>query len=291
MTREPKIEHHDSMGPLPLVPSLPENSSVKVIGLGGVGGRLAADLAVLLSSMNVSARLVLIDGDHFEVSNSVRMTIPDYGNKAAVIRTELVRRSGDSRLSILAVEEFVGPENISRLIQEGDTVLVAVDNHSTRKLVSDFCARHRRDVCLISGGNDGVGKDASGAVHRGTYGNVQVYLRREGADVTPSLTLYHPEIAHPTDRLPGDVGCGEQIASQPQLLVTNAQTATAMLATFWLHISGALRYSEIGFDVAEGLMRGVTLPVSRRGPRLASRSDPRRKTGKARGGVLQDRPS
>jgi len=101
-------------------------------------------------------------------------------------------------------------------------------------------------------GNDGVGKDASGAEHRGTYGNVQAHLRRDGADKSPPLSLYHPEIAHPTDRLPGDLGCGQQAASQPQLLVTNAQTATAMLATFWLHISGALRFSELGFDVAEG---------------------------------------
>jgi predicted ThiF/HesA family dinucleotide-utilizing enzyme len=261
MTQERGPEHHESKGPPPLVPSLPENTSVKIIGLGGVGGRLAADLAVLLSSLNASTRLVLIDGDHFEAANAARMTIPEYGNKAAVLRAELARRCGDSRLSILAVEEFVGPDNISRLIQEGDIVLVAVDNHSTRKLVSDFCAAHRGDICLISGGNDGVGKDASGATHRGTYGNVQIYLRRDGVDTSPSLSTFHPEIAHPTDRLPGDVGCGQQVASQPQLLVTNAQTATAMLAAFWLHICGALPFDELGFDVAEGLMRPVKLPV------------------------------
>jgi len=82
MTEEPVGKQEGSKGPPPLVPSLPENSSVKLIGLGGVGGRLAADLALLLSSLNVSARLVLIDGDRFEAANAARMMIPEYGNKA-----------------------------------------------------------------------------------------------------------------------------------------------------------------------------------------------------------------
>ena len=89
---------------------------------------------------------------------------------------------------------------------------------------------------------------------------MQVYIRRVGVDVTPSLARYHPEIKNPPDRLPEDKGCAELVSSQPQLLVTNVMTASAMLTTFSLHLAGALRYSELGFDVADALMRPVRLP-------------------------------
>ena len=84
------------------------------------------------------------------------------------------------------------PDNIERLIHGGDIVILAVDNHATRKLASDFCTESRDDICLISGGNDGVGEDSSGRLLRGTYGNCQIYVRRGGIDCTPSLTLLHP---------------------------------------------------------------------------------------------------
>ena len=89
-------------------------------------------------------RLVLIDGDEFEPSNASRMLFSSHGNKAAVVASELSGFLADSFLSVVAVEQFVTPENLPRLVREGDTVLLAVDNHATRKLVSDF-ARDQLD--------------------------------------------------------------------------------------------------------------------------------------------------
>ena len=134
-----------------------------------------------------------------------------------------------------------------------------MDNHATRKLVSDFCATRRSNICLISGGNDGVGEDASGRRLRGTYGNCQVYIRRDGQDVSPALTRYHPEIAQPADHLPTDQSCTELVASVPQILFANLTAAAAILNSLWLHLCGALHYGEICFDVAEGLMRPLPL--------------------------------
>jgi hypothetical protein len=48
---------------------------------------------------------------------------------------------------------------------------------------------------------------ASGRSRRGTYGNMQAYVRHAGADLTPPLDWRHPEIAHPADRLPSDQSC------------------------------------------------------------------------------------
>lgn len=245
---------------LPLVPVVPDHLSVKMIGLGGVGGIGARYLAMFLASFGSPCRLVLIDGDVFEPSNASRMYFSGHGNKAAVTRADLLPRFENTQLALIAIEEFVTPENIDRLILEGDIVLLAVDNHATRKLVNDFCAKHRRDVCVISAGNDGVGKDAAGVVQQGTYGNCQVYLRRNGEDASPSLSRYHPEIAQPGDKLPTDLSCTELVASVPQILFANLMTASAMLNAFWLYLCGAIHYSELSFDIADGLMRPSPLP-------------------------------
>ena len=178
-----------------LVPRLDELPDVKLIGVGGVGCSLARHGALYLASLDADTRLVLVDGDSFEPSNSTRMFFGGDGNKAEVVQQDLVPHLSNRRLTIEAIGEYVSPGNIDELIREGDTVLLAVDNHATRKLVSDFCASRREDVCLISGGNDGVGKDSSGRERRGTAGNCQIYLRRGGTDVTPSLTEFHREVA------------------------------------------------------------------------------------------------
>jgi hypothetical protein len=242
-----------------LQPTLPDGATLKIIGLGGVGGIVARYLSVFLASLDRDARLVLIDGDDFEHSNHTRMLFGSYGNKAVVTQNELAPRFAESSLSIIAVEEYVTRENISRLIQSGDIVLLTVDNHATRKLVSDHCGT-LPEVCLLSGGNDGVEKDASGQMRRGTYGNVQIYLRRGGADASPSLTRYHAEITQPADKLPTDKSCTDLIVSVPQILFANLTVATCLLNTLWLYLCDALHYSELAFDIADGLMRPAALP-------------------------------
>ena len=248
-------------------PQLPSNCAVKLIGLGGIGSIVARYGAVFLASLGQEVRLVLVDGDVFEYSNASRMLFAGYGNKASVLRSELLPRFADSSLSLLAIEKFATPDNVSSLVRSGDLCLLCVDNHATRKLLNDHCSR-LADVCLISGGNDGVGKDSSGAVRRGTYGNVQIYVRCHGKDVTASLARDHPEIASPADHLPGDQNCTELVTSTPQILFANLAVASAMLNTLFLWLSGALHYGELSFDIADGLMR-PTMPLStacRHGP-------------------------
>ena len=64
-----------------------------------------------------------------------------------------------------AIPEYVTEENIAQIITEKTYVLLAVDNHATRKLVSDHCGT-KESVTLISGG---IG---------GSMGHVQVYIIR-----------------------------------------------------------------------------------------------------------------
>lgn len=234
-------------------PELAPGSTIKVIGLGGVGSIVARYLAVFLAALDRALRLVLVDGDSFTEANAARQLFVYGGNKAEAVRQELLDRFGGSNLRLEAIPEYVTPENAQRLIREQDIVLAAVDNHKTRLLLNDRC-RELEDVTLISGGNDGVGDG-----ERGTMGSIQVYIRRERRDVTPPLTHYHPEIAKPDDRRPDEIDCMEALETEPQLLFTNMMTATCILNALMLHVCGdALHYSELSFDVADGVMRPVS---------------------------------
>lgn len=239
-----------------LIPKLPPNCSIKIIGLGGVGSIVARYGAMFVAALG-EARMVLIDGDAFEPSNSTRMFFGECGNKASVVKEELLPRFESSNLALVAIPEFILTDNIGRLLQDGDIILLTVDNHATRKLVNDHCAANLRNFLLLSGGNDGVGTDASGSFRRGSYGNVQAYLRKDGQDISHSLTRYHPEIANPADKLPTDLSCTELVMSTPQILFANLAVASAMLNALWLYLCGHLHYSDLSFDIAEGLMRPV----------------------------------
>jgi len=211
---------------------------IKVIGVGGIGCALLPHLARYLQASGGRTRLTLVDGDAFEVRNGDRQAFPELGNKAKVKAAELARQFED--LSFRAIPEFVTPENVGRIIRSGDVVFLAVDNHRTRRLVSDQC-QVLPEVTLISGGNDYID------------GNVQVYIRRAGRDVTLPLTRFHPEIADPKNRSPQEMSCDElSQEAGPQLLFTNLAVASAMLNAFYAWRQGKLQYGEVYLDILEG---------------------------------------
>jgi hypothetical protein len=220
------------------------------IGLGGIGLPLARLVVQFLASFREQEiRVVLCDGDAFEPDNLYRMDVPGFGNKAAAVAGELAERFGRSGLHLRWVPEYLTAKHARKVITEGDLVLAAVDNHFTRKLVSDRC-RRLKDVALISGGNDGV-EDG----RRGTYGNVQVYARVGGRDRHPPLDRFHPEIARPADRNPADLDCLELAgAHAPQISLVNAAVATAMAgALLRLLMSPEEMYDELALDIFEGV--------------------------------------
>jgi len=234
-----------------LKPKLPKHCVVTVIGLGGVGSIVARYGAVFLASLQQNCFLTLVDGDKFEPSNASRMLFGKHGNKAKVVALELLPRFRNSRLTLQAVKRYITTDNAGEMIRAGDIVILCVDNHATRKLVNDHCAK-LKNIVLISGGNDGVGKDSTGNNRLGTYGNVQIYIRRQGRDVTPSLSAYHPEIDNPKDKPPNELNCTELVVSKPQILFSNLAVASGILNTLLLYLSGQLPYSELGFDIAQG---------------------------------------
>jgi molybdopterin/thiamine biosynthesis adenylyltransferase len=220
---------------------------IKAVGIGGIGCALLPFLCRYLQYSREKARITLIDGDRFERANASRQSFSRLGNKAEVKAQELAQEF--ENLSLRSVPEFVTGANVSRLIRAGEVVFLMVDNHASRKLVSDHAAT-LAEITLISGGNDFVD------------GNVQVFARRQGLDLTPSLSRYHPEIAQPQDRHPADLSCEELMAAgAPQLLFTNLMVAAMMLNAFYAWSQDRLTYSEVYLNIQENLTRPVTRPV------------------------------
>ncbi len=220
---------------------------IKAIGIGGIGCALLPFLCRYLQYSEARARLTLIDGDRFERSNAARQAFSRLGNKAEVKARELAPEY--EVLSFRAVPEYVTEANVGRLISAGEVVFLMVDNHASRNLVSRHAAT-LPDLTLISGGNDYED------------GNVQIHIRQDDKDLTPSLTRYHPEIANPKDQNPAAMSCEELMAAgAPQLLFANLMVASLMLNAFYAICQGRLNYSEVYLDIAQNVSRAVTRPV------------------------------
>lgn len=199
---------------------MPRN--IKVIGLGGIGTVLLPIFCRMLAYGEQDIVLTLVDGDTYEPKNLKRQSFRTMGPKAVVKVSELAPAFRDTHLVIRPRAEYVTAANIAGLIEEGDTVILAVDNHKTRHVVSKHC-QTLKNVTLLSAGNDL------------TTGNVLHYLRRNGEDITADLGAYHPEIANPKDKSPDEGGCEEAIErGETQLLPTNAMAACAIWVKFWL---------------------------------------------------------
>jgi len=171
-----------------------------------------------------------------------RQAFSSPGNKAEVKAAEL--REEFSRLTVFSEPVFVSKGNVRTLIEGGDIVLLAVDNHATRLLVSRRC-KQLANVVLISAGNDLA------------TGNCQVYIRRKRKSLTVSIETYHPEIRFPQDKNPGeDPSCLLQAAEgEPQLVITNMAAALGMAMFLFQILEGDIPAGEVYFNVRSGEFR------------------------------------
>lgn len=228
---------------------------VKVIGSGGIGTKLLPELCRVLNFGSPEydfddADVCVIDGDTFEEKNRSRQAFRERGNKAEVVVEELKKDFVNIGLTSKSV--YVTEKNVAELICEDDLVLIGVDNHNVRRVISQHC-RKLNNVVVISGGNELED------------GNVMVMIRKDGDDFTlPLDSDKHPEIQNPDDENPGDKadepkpeGCIEMQESAPQLSITNMMVAAHMMGAIHAHLKGVLDYDELFFDMRTGKSRPV----------------------------------
>ncbi len=227
---------------------------VKLIGVGGIAQCLLLPLFVFLSALqrkkNIEdVEITLLDGDRFSYENTARQINTHPGEyKALVVAEELRTKFPD--MFTIGIPTYVTQENIAEFIGEDDIVFMCVDNHATRKLVSDH-AEDLANIVIISGGNNF------------TDGNIQIFIREHGVNKDlPIANEYHRELQYPEDKNPGELGCVEQIASTPQLVFMNNAIAANMLTTFYCYLEGTLDYDELFIDILIGSTRSVRRRLS-----------------------------
>jgi molybdopterin/thiamine biosynthesis adenylyltransferase len=214
---------------------------IKVVGAGGIGSYLIEPLARYLSCSEDNCEITVIDGDKFEERNKERQRFVACENKAEHTVTQL--KPQFPKITFRSKGEYLTPENIISLIREDDTVMLCVDNHATRKLVSDRC-QELKNVTLISGGNEY------------TDGNVIVYRRENGKDLSRPMTQIHPAINSPEDKNPGvevneeRSGCEQQTQASPQLLFMNLAIASHMLNCYYASEQNKLNFEQVYVDIA-----------------------------------------
>ena len=216
-------------------------SNIIVIGIGGIGGCLIPDLLKFLNSHHPRTTVTFVDGDEFTDDNRGRQLVFQLANKARVVKEHFEGQYPNIRLT--CIESFVTEETIAEIISEDAIIFLCVDNHATRKLVSDYC-EDMENVIVFSGGNEL--KD----------GNMQIFMRENGVNKSfPIANHLHREIQFPTDRNPAELGCQDLQERVRQLLATNRSIATVMFNAFTAYaegellVEGKLRYDEVYIDI------------------------------------------
>lgn len=216
---------------------------IVIVGIGGVGSRLAPVMCQYLAYADPGSQVLLVDGDNFEPKNADRQIFGELGNKAEVTATQI--QAQYPQLTVEGKSKFITEDNIFVFVKDGDIVFCCVDNHASRKLLSEHCAT-LQNVTLISGGNDF------------DDGNIQVYSRRGGKDLTSPLTHLHPELAEPADKNPATLSCEERAQTgTPQLIFANLKVATEMAAAYYVSTLGKPKYGELYFDLKTGAQRPI----------------------------------
>jgi hypothetical protein len=148
-----------------------------------------------------------------------------------------------NRYPVVPVGRFIGKTDLEEMFMDGDVVLIAADNHSIRRLVQDR-ALELKNAVVINAGNEL------------SDGNVQLFVREDGVNMTPPITFMHPEIEFKSAEDRAAMTC-QQAAALPgggQLILANQQAAAWMLAALWRWHTNEWEtgWTELVFDLRKG---------------------------------------
>lgn len=111
---------------------------VLIVGCGGLGGHIIDQLARIgIGSLKV------VDGDVFDESNLNRQLLSDVtklGISKAKAAADHIARVNPA-VAVEAVDVFMSAENVQELIADCDVVIDALDNISSRRILSAACAK------------------------------------------------------------------------------------------------------------------------------------------------------
>jgi hypothetical protein len=188
--------------------------------------------------------VAVMDGDNVEEKNLSRQMFRQ-GDITVNKATAAVGRFPDN-FPLVAIPAYLGVEGIE-MIGEETIVLICVDNMPVRALIEDHCST-LNDCVVINGGNE---EDT---------GSVQIWIRKDGKDVTPKLTFMHPEIRTGTeDRATMSCVQVAAIKGGEQLITANMSSALWILQTLMAYHNNEIKYTEVQFSLKDGKTYGMDL--------------------------------
>ena len=231
-------------------------SELVIIGLGGIGPHVASSVSYGLRGAGERTVITLVDGGSYKPDHRDHELFDELGNKAKVQKKKLSREFPEifyrSIPFYVAEKDGKTAQSVARIVTEGGWILLGVDNHKTRKIISDF-GETLKNVTIISGSNDGADTCL-----------LQVFIRRNGKNITSPLTFGHPHISNPKDHSPAEETCEQRASSGKQLPATLVACACLMQNAFHtslrLEKEGKLKeypYSEIYWNIALARYRAV----------------------------------
>lgn len=215
-----------------------------MVGAGGTGSHILPTLLPYLKAYHANKgdeyQVVIADGDLFETKNLARQIFQE--NLTGVNKAEAMVEMYKGH-PIIAIPRFIGKDDIEKMIQDGDIVLICADNFSVRHTI----AMHVKDlpnVVVINGGNE---RDD---------GSVQLHVREGGENKTPSILYGHAEIAFiaADDRAAMTCAVAAQLPGGEQTILANNTSAAYMMQALARYHSGAWKtgWTELNFDTVTG---------------------------------------
>jgi len=162
------------------------NSKVVVVGAGGLGGNIIE----LLTRQGIGS-LRIIDGDSFAAHNLNRQLLATEGNLGVNKAIAALRRVAEinSDVSVEGITLMLDEENAERLLFGMDVVVDALDNISTRLLLSKIT--QKLGIPLVHGAIAGFTGQVT-TLLPGDMGLEKIYKVSAGSDKGIELSLGNP---------------------------------------------------------------------------------------------------
>lgn len=126
------------------------NTRILCIGAGGLGSALL----LYLQAAGIGC-IGIMDGDAVSLSNLQRQVLYDHHqigmNKALTAKENLQKKNPDTH--ILAIPEYLTPENAETAMADYDLIVDCCDNLKTRYLINDTCYRLNKTFFFASVNN------------------------------------------------------------------------------------------------------------------------------------------
>ena len=156
------------------------NSSVLIVGAGGLG----SPIAIYLAALGIG-KIGIIDKDKVEISNLSRQIIFSTSNikknKSSIAINKLKKMNPDIKLR--SFNKRLSEKNINQIAKNFDLIVDGSDNFRTRFLINDYCLKFKKIL-------------VSGAISKF---DGQVYTFNFSKKKSPCLRCFIPNTPHDPD--------------------------------------------------------------------------------------------